>query len=215
MYEIINSNKIMNFNINSITYNIFLKHPLLYTLFYKNNNQKINSGMALYHGADSSYILFISTFGLPRNNYQFSNLGQYYFYSYHGAGRNAIWNIQRKSESKNNVEITRNEYGVYKKGGLVRFIVFSNNIKYFLNRTTDKDDTSKLSQELANNSAFYKEILKIRDTDGKWAVNYDLAYIVCVYVNKNNENLKTRKFKEQYACKNYNQFSINISLYKY
>ena len=205
IFEIMNNQKVMNFHVNRSVYSIFYKEPLLYTIF-DNNDNKLNSGISLYYGSNDSYISFIIALGMPKTS-PFSNLGPYYyFYSYYGAGRGAIWNLSRKSEKKNGEEITRNEYGVYKRGGLVRYIIFGYAQKYFLNKPEDEDDTSEITKEKSKDSEFIRETTKIRDVDGKWAINFDLAYIGSTIVNLNNENIKTRRLQEQYACRDYYQY---------
>ena len=41
---------------------------------------------------------------------------------------------------------------------------------------------------------FFKETLKIRDVDGNWATNYDMAYIGTTYINVTQDN-KSKKDK--------------------
>ena len=121
--EIMNYKKIMNFDIHNSVYKIFYLEPLLALLFDKNKNKHF-VGQSLYYGGYENYIAFIASLGLPKEM-PTSNLGPYYyFYSYYGAGRRAIWTQTRKKEIKNGEDITRNEFGVHKHGGIVRFIVF-------------------------------------------------------------------------------------------
>lgn len=182
IWEILDVKTILNFTIDKSVYEIFYKNPLLFSLF--DNNNKLEIPYIGYFGAYATYISFIATFGLPKQLPD-SNLGPYYyFYTYYGAGRGAIWTQNRRSQVVNNEDITLDEYGLHKRGGIVRFAIFGNKIKYFLNRETDPDDDSIISQELAKDvkKKFYKSTLKIRDVDGKWADNYDLAYIGSVLI---------------------------------
>lgn len=204
IYEIMNSKKILNFTIERSVYSIFFKQPLLATL-YDNNNNKYETGTIAYFGASENYISFIAALGLPKES-PTSNLGPYYyFYSYIGAGRRAIWTQSRKEEEHNGELITRNDYGVHKRGGLVRFILFGNIPKYFLNREDDLEDQSEVSQERAKESSFIKETLKIRDVDGNWATNYDTAYIGSTFISTDKEH-KPRRLYSQWAAKDYYQY---------
>lgn len=205
IFEIVNDKKILNFNIERSVYSIFYKEPILTSLFNKKNN-KYSSGNVLYFGASENYISFIASLGLPKES-PTSNLGPYYyFYTYVGAGRRAIWTQSRKSEEYNGELITRNEYGVHIRGGLVRFILFGNTPKYFLNREDDLEDKSDISQDLAKESSFIKETLKIRDVDGNWAINHDIAYIGSTYISTDKKH-KPRRLYAQWAAKDYYQYT--------
>lgn len=205
IFEIINDKKILNFNIDRSVYSIFYKEPILTSLFNKKNN-KYSSGNVLYFGAYENYISFIASLGLPKES-PTSNLGPYYyFYTYIGAGRRAIWTQSRKKEEYNGKLITRNEYGVHKRGGLVRFILFGNTPKYFLNREDDLEDKSDISQEFAKESEFIKETLKIRDVDANWVINHNIAYIGSTYININ-KKYKPRRLYAQWAAKDYYQYT--------
>ena len=202
--EIVNYRKILNYEISTYIYNLFVKNPFIYRLFDK-NNKVFPIGNTVFYGGHQNYISFISTLGLPKES-PTSNLGPYYyFYSYHGAGRRAIWSQNRKQKIINGKDITRNEYGVYDRGGIVRFSIFGNTPKFFLNKESDKDDDSDISTELAKNSPFIKSTLKIRDVDGKWAVDHDIAYIGSSYINVDKSEHKPRRLLEQWAVRDYNQ----------
>jgi len=205
IFEIMNSKKVLNFNIERSVYSIFFKEPLLCSL-YNNNNNKYSSGNVLYFGGSENYISFIASLGLPKES-PTSNLGPYYyFYTYIGAGRRAIWTQSRKEEEYNGESITRNEYGLHKRGGLVRFILFGNTPKFFLNREDDLEDQSEISQERAKESSFIKETLKIRDVDANWVINYDIAYIGSTFISTDKEH-KPRRLYAQWACKDYYQYT--------
>jgi hypothetical protein len=206
IFEIMNPNKILNFDIDKLVYRIFFKEPLLYTL-YKDNN-KISLGTVVYFGASKNYISFIAAIGLPKES-PTSNLGPfYYFYNYIGAGRFAIWSKSRKEETYNNKLITRDQYGVLKRGGLVRFILFGNTPKFFLNREDDLEDQSTVSQELAKNSTFFKKTLKIRDVNGNWANNLDIAYIGSTIISGSDDGkIPARRLYTQWVAKDYYQYA--------
>jgi len=202
IYEIVNEHKALTYAIDRTVYSIFFKNPIL-TSLYNTEMEKIESPYIAYFGGHENYIAFIASFGLPKET-PTSNLGPYYyFYTYHGAGRRAIWTQSRKSDERNGELITRNEYGVHTRGGIVRFVIFGTKIRYFLNKESDLGDDSSVSQEMAKTSPFIKTVLKLRDVDGKWAVNHDLAYIGAVFIK--NEKYKDRKLSIQWAARDYYQ----------
>ena len=203
-FEIVNHKKIMNIDIDSTVYNIFIENPLIYSLFNE-KDKVLSNGNIVFYGGHQNYISFISSLGLPKES-PTSNLGPYYyFYSYHGAGRRAIWSENRKSKEIYGEDITQNEFGVYDKGGIVRFVIFGNNPKFLLNKNTDPEDDSEISTTLAESNPFIKSTLKIRDVDGKWAINHNIAYIGSTYINVDGSDHKPRRLLEQWAVRDYNQ----------
>lgn len=207
--EIMNNHKILNFHIHRTVYSLFYKYVKLMTLFTK-DSKCFPIPLIGYFGAYSSYIAFIASFGLPKES-PTSNLGPYYyFYTYKGAGRRAIWTQSRKQEIINGEDITENNYGVHKRGGIVRFAIFGDNTKFFLNRQGDVEDQSEISQLRAQDEPFIKATLKIRDVDGNWAVNNNLAYIGSTYIDFEGNKYKARKFEIQWAARDYFQY-ISLS----
>ena len=77
-------------------------------------------------------------------------------------------------DKKMNEDITQNNYGVHKRGGIVRFAIFSGKHTMLLNRKSDPDDDSKITQDLVKqNPGWFKDSLKTRDSDAKWTKDYD------------------------------------------
>jgi len=189
--EIMNAKVVLNFDIHSSVYDVFFKYPLLSSLFDQ-SKQKLETPYILYSGAYSSYISFIATFGLPKEAPD-SNLGPYYyFFTYIAAGRGAKWTNPRKEKFVDGEKITVNDFGVHKLGGIVRFAVFGNKIKYFLNREDDpKDDPDLITNAYDKESKFMKAMLKMRDVNGNWADNYDMAYIGAIPIYYDDKFQKT------------------------
>ena len=202
IYEIINIKTILNYVIDNSVYKIFYANPELIVLFDSNDN-KLEIPIIGYYGAYYTYISFIAAFGLPKQLPD-SNLGPYYyFYTYYGAGRGAIWTSDRKPKFVDGKKITVNEYGIHDRGGIVRFAIFGNKIKYFLNKDTDIEDKSSMSVELAKKVPFIKSTLKIRDVDGQWVDHHDLAYIGSVLIKS--EKYNDRILIIQFAARDFNQ----------
>ena len=202
LFEIINTKMILNFSIDRTVYSIFYKNPLLISLFDLHNN-KLDIPYITYYGSYYTYTAFIAAFGLPKE-LPTGNLGPYYyFYTYYGAGKWAIWSPSRKCMTIDDEDITVNNYGVYKKGGIVRYAVFGDKIKYFLNSETDPDDLSEISQAAAKEGEFYKSTLKVRDVDAKWADDNDIAYIGSVFIKSKKH--KDRRLTIQFTARDFYQ----------
>ena len=202
IFEIINIKTILNFNINSTVYNIFKQYPLLLSLF-DNKNNIIDTPSIGFFGGYYTYISFIAAFGLRKVSPE-AYLGPYYYLSpYKAAGRYAIWNSFRKPETVNNKLITVDDTGRYNLGGIVRVIMFTNKMKFLLNRPTDPDDDSDISIDLAKKVPFIKSTMKIRDVDGKWANNFNSVYVGSTKIKS--EKYDDRILKVEIGLRDYNQ----------
>ena len=202
IFEIINIKTVLNFNIHQTVYKILKKNPLLLSLFDL-DNKIINRPIIGYFGGYYTYISFIAAFGLRKVSPE-AYLGPYYYLSpYNAAGRYAIWNFIRKPETIDDKLITVDDYGRYKIGGIVRFIVFTNKMKYLLNRDTDPDDDSDISVDLAKKVPFIKSTMKIRDVASKWADNYNSVYVGSIKIKS--EKYDDRTLKIEFAVRDFNQ----------
>ena len=99
IYEIVNINKILNFEISREVYSIFYKNPLLISLFDKNENRLKTNNIA-YFGNYYKYILFCIELGIPINLRDASYGPTYDFTSYLNAGNSAIWNTDKSKHSR-------------------------------------------------------------------------------------------------------------------
>lgn len=208
IFEIVNIRKILNFHIHNSVFELFYNNSLLMSLFDEKNN-KIESPYIGYCGSYYTKISFISVFGLPKQRPEMQLGPYYYFHTYKGAGRNAIWTSTRKQETMNGQDIALHDGGLHKRGGLVRFAIFGKKIKFLLNRETDEDDDSQITKELINNkekitvSNFTQSTLKLRDVYGKWADNHDLVYVGNILIKS--ETYRNRKLDILFAARDFNQ----------
>lgn len=201
IFEIVNTQKILNFTIDRSVYSVFYKKPMLISLF--RNQNRLSTPYIGYMGGYYTYIAFAAAFGVPKQ-LPISSLGPYYYFNdYHGAGRWAIWSYNRKQMIVNNEDITLNGFGVFKKGGIARYAIFGEKIRYFLNRESDPEDDSKISQELAKEKSFYKETLKVRDVSAKWADNHDMAYIGSFLLD--DKNNASRRYTINFVVRDFEQ----------
>ena len=73
-----------------------------------------------------------------------------------------------------------------------------------LNRESDPDDDSKITQELLKQNPIWRESLKTRDSDAKWTKNYDsIAVGDRTYFSQKSK--KEKIFYNHQVIKNYNQ----------
>ena len=77
---------------------------------------------------------------------------------------------------KNNKLITINEFGKYKRGGLIKVALFAGKTKALLNRKDDPIDKSDVSKEKASKDLFIKNTLKMRDVNGIWTNQYNSVF---------------------------------------
>ena len=201
-YEIINLRHVCNFKIYYEITNFFLNNMFFMNILDK-TGKPYKTPFVLYNGDSESLIRYISVFGMKKSGLS-SKLGPFYYFSdykrairYGGWGSNFYGLKQEEIDEliKDN-DKPLDEDGKYKKGGIVRFLVFYNEIKYFLNHPDDMDDNSETTQLLLKKNEYIKSMLKIRDSDGKWANNYDLCYTTSI-----DENIDS----PTWCCKNYEQ----------
>jgi hypothetical protein len=192
--EIVNTKSILNFNIENIAYNLFIKNPKLlylttdneeYRVKYKSNI--IENPTALYHGTYHTLTDKVAHLGLKKCYMYCMNGFYYYFGTYRKSIRYAGWTStyrQKVIKNEDGTTITIGDStGKYDKGGIVRFAVFLGNTKALLNHPLDTDDKSKLYyrriEKDIRNKIREDVVLKLHDHDGKWynEENFDSIYV--------------------------------------
>ena len=90
------------------------------------------------------------------------------------------------------------------KMGLVRFAIFTGNVKYIENYPTDKIDDSEIKKQRLDDDTLNQKLerltIRISDHDGKWADNYDSIYLGNVELDDG-----TFLNKQMYVVKEYEQ----------
>ena len=129
----------------------------------------------------------------------------YYFGTFRKAVRYAGWTSTYKPRKMGDKFIA-DENGLYEKGGIVRFALFLGKTKAFLNLPYDDDDYSERYYNrirLNPTNKSYEDLkLKLHDHDGKWAKNYDSAYVGRTRLANGgllmkNQEFITRSFEQQ------------------
>ena len=182
--EIINIKHVCNIKINSIV-SEFLNKNIDFTILKDKNNKIYEVPCVTYIGKETSKLNFTYIFGTtkPDDNLLF---GYYYYFTNF---KNAINQIIKG-----------------KKGGIIRFALFTGLTKVILNNVTDSVDESMLKRELNNNNLYENLTLRITDYDGNWAKNYDSVYIGDIELD-NGEKMKNTPI---YVVKKYEQ-QISLS----
>ena len=85
-------------------------------------------------------------------------------------------------ETNENILLTENKYGKYiKNGGIVRFALFLNKMKFIENFPNDDIDESGIKQERLNDPNLdvnYERLtMRISDHDGNWTNIYNSVYL--------------------------------------
>lgn len=170
--EIVNVKYYLNIPIAKDITDFFLDFPE-YIYLYNKQNLPYDIPEVGYYGNYYKKIALIAALGVKRETPKASMGSYYYFAGYKRALRYALRTSMRRPMEINGNRITIDELGTYTKGGLVRFALFLGKTTSLLGRTTDKDDSAKISQHLAKTEEFYKLTLKNRDSDGNWTKYYD------------------------------------------
>jgi hypothetical protein len=205
--EIINHKKINNFFIDSSVTNFFINNDDFIFLKNKNgdNYELPVVGYIGMNGTKYNKVSFTYTFGnSPKDKNTL--LGPYYYFTdYKNAIREGCWSETGKPVKVDDVLITDNEYGRYKKGSIVRFGLFLGKMKMVENLPNDESDNSYTKKERLEDTDLDKNMeiltMRISDHDGKWAENYDSAFLGKIELD-NGEYLKNTPI---YVLKEYEQ----------
>uniref|UniRef100_A0A6C0IFY7 Uncharacterized protein n=1 Tax=viral metagenome TaxID=1070528 RepID=A0A6C0IFY7_9ZZZZ len=160
--EIVNQQNICNINISNRVTNFFVNNYDLVFL-YDNNDNIYETPSACYVGKNWNKLNFTHIFGVSKSDNK-SILGPYYYFSNFN---NAVEQCDYSDK--------------YDKMGIIRFAVFTGVIKIITNMESNSNDESSTKKEMLNdpqlNNKYQALTSRITDHDGKWAEEYDSAYI--------------------------------------
>jgi hypothetical protein len=169
--EIVNRKHMCNMK---ISYDVtdFFKYNYDYCVLTNENGDTYETPIVSYAGRPENMLNFTYVFGVSKKD-KSAILGPYhYFTDFNGAIRESSYNdcLSIKLESDKRI-----------KSGVVRFAVFTKNIKYIENLPNDPTDTSETkSQRLVDDKldTFMERLtMRISDHDGKWSETYDSCYL--------------------------------------
>lgn len=199
--EIVDSMEVLNFQIYDETSNFFFNNnQLLYVL--DKNNKPYENPIIGYHGDYYKHINFITVFGINKSS-QFASMGPFYYFStFRKALTYALWYYKKEPLTINNELVTIDDNGLYEKGGIVRFVLFTGKQKVFMNFNEDPDDKSSITKEEEKTREYVSKTKKIRDTDGKWSEHFDSAFIGIHSITLKDSTVNT---KPTWVLKYFNQ----------
>lgn len=178
--EIVNHKKICNIPIDHNASLFFIKNESIIYLYDKNNQPYEIPVVGFVGKPTEQKVNFVRTFGESAKN-KSAIMGPYfYFTNYHNAIRQGGWSHNYKPEKYHNILVT-DDYGKYKKGGLIRFALFIGQTKYVENAPNDANDESEIKKQRIIDDNLNKKIeiltLRISDHDGIWSKTYDSIYL--------------------------------------
>lgn len=180
--EIVNHKKICNFKIQEDVTDLFLYNDN-FCFLESNNNICYEIPVVNYIGTSKELLKFKYAFGESVQNKN-AMLGPYfYFTNYNNAFNYTIPGIQETNMSDNDC--------------IIRFAIFSGNVKYienYLNDTIDESEIKKMRLEDPNLDQNMERLtLRISDHDGLWSKEYNSAYVGIIELD-NGEFLKNAPF---------------------
>lgn len=187
MDEIMNHSKSVNLKIDDKVVTLF-RNNTIFTYLYDENSETYESPIVAYAGRDESKLAFTATFGVSAmSNFDINAIVGPYFYftDYDRAVQQGGWSETNNLLTECNIPVTDNEFGRYKKGGLVKFALFLGKQKVVLNLPEDPVDTSLFKNELINDvnnesksKSLIRNTMRLTDYDALWTKEkYDSVYI--------------------------------------
>jgi hypothetical protein len=164
--EIINQERVCNFNISSEVVEFFkLNNKLLCLTDLNNTLYEIPT--VVYAGCPRKKLDLTSVFGIGVLNNESLMGKNYYYTNYH----NAIKSIGWLNETEG-------------CGGIIRCALFLNKMKIPINNREDHIDESRITRELllkyketSKEYNYFKLLMRVSDRDGLWREQYDSVYI--------------------------------------
>jgi hypothetical protein len=201
--DIINQRHTFSWKIESSVTNLFIDYEELIYL-QDHRGELVETPMSAYRGEYYKMVGVLAGLGVPRSG-PYSSLGPYFkFADYARSIRFGVVTLNGKSQYVGDEKITRDDTPVFTRGGLVKYVLFLGNTKVLLNLPTDPDDDSSESIRLAAARPFIKDTLKLRDSAGKWASEYDSIMQPLITIHDSEQN-RPRVLDPQVVVKNFKQ----------
>jgi hypothetical protein len=179
--EIVNLRSVCNIPINPVLTYFFLNNPFMG--FIKDENKRLCEIPILkYAGTCEPLLKNRSIFGIPPEE-KTAILGPYYYFTdFNGAVRNGGWSLNGEPEYVHNKLVTEENStcGKYKKGGIIRFVIFLGSMKTPMNKPGDDVDLSLTKQALLELDKKHRQTMRISDHDGKWTEKFDSVKLGCL-----------------------------------
>jgi len=194
--EIVNLKHTCNIRISHFVIDFF-KYNYHYCVLTNENGENYEIPLVCYTGKQENMLNFTYIFGVSKKDKN-AILGPYhYFTNFKNAIKESSWNNDIRIKDGN---------GKLVKGGIVRFAVFTKNIKYVENLPNDPiDDSETKSRRIVDNKydSFMERLtMRISDHDGKWSETFDSCYLGQVELDngkilKNSSILAVKEYSQQ------------------
>ena len=201
--DIINQKHTFDFQIDDNIIDLFLKHEEMIYL-QDSRGELVETPMTAYRGEYYKMVGVLAGLGVPRSG-PYSSLGPYFkFADYARSLRFGVVTLNGKPQYVGDEKITIGDTPVFTKGGIVKYLLFLGNTKVLLNLDSDPDDDSSESIRLAKERSFIKDTLKLRDSAGKWASEYDsiMQPLITIY---DSESKRDRQLDPQVVVEAFKQ----------
>jgi hypothetical protein len=198
--EMVNKRSICNIPIHISVTDFFVNNPN-FCLLEDNMGNKVEAPVVAYRGKHLKQLIFTYIFGVSQMDKTAMFGSYYYFTDYHNAIKQGGWIDKYDTEELNTI----NQYGKYDKGGIIRFAIFMNKIKYVENKIDDVIDNSDIKYNRLrdeNLNTHYENLtIRISDHNGNWANEYDSLFVGRVMLDNDEELQDTPMI----VVKNYEQ----------
>lgn len=185
MYEIIFSKQILYFKIDkSVTRLFILENRLQYLLDKENLYYEIP--IIGFNGSHSNGINYQIKIGLLKGSIENSSQGPFfYFANYMRSAKFGAYNVvggYKELEVGGEV-LTDNQYGRYKEGGIIRFVIFLGKQKVVFDRKWDKEN--KMIEDLSTFKRGTKiDIKRIYDPLATWINTFNSVIVGPLQISK-------------------------------
>ena len=206
MDEIMNVKSVCDMAIHDSVTDFFHCYPE-FIFIQDAQNENIEIPMVVYVGKYEKLLEFTYVFGNTKYADEKAVLGPYYYFTdFVTAIRQGGWTEHEKPQLiKDNILITDNEYGRYKKGGIVRIAIFTGNMLVKINDPEDVYDDSEMKKmrlnDKKNNIKYEVLTSRITDYDGRWVDTYDSVYLGKIELDDGS----LYKESPMYVVKNFDQ----------
>lgn len=156
--EIFNFRKLLFYDISDTVIDIFLCYTQMIKLFYKNS--LVETPMVVFNGSNTHNTRYNAIFSMNKSSNESRYGPFYYFTDLYSSMKYSCYDKETHEK--------------YKKGGLVKFIIYPGKIKMFLKK--DKPDRSKMAKYIYSKHPIERVTSQFRDNDCLWTEHYNSAY---------------------------------------
>jgi hypothetical protein len=213
--EIVNQKHLCNIAIEPFVTDLFISNPE-FCFLLDENDEAYEIPIVSFIGKPSNKLNFTFIFGEKKGNKNWLLGPFYYFTDYFTSAQDTNYTNFTNLSCKNNEDLPERHGIVSRTHGIVRLAVFIGFTKYIENGPCDSLDESSTKREKLEDDQFDKQLegltMRITDYDGKWAEDYDSAYLGNVELDNGvllNNKILAIKNREQYIPLSYHFIDID------